>query len=139
MNLGALLTDIYFWAALVFFALSTAGIFWIMKSLQNETREESSEMPEIPEMPPPARAPAPTVEMLAQQISQIDETLSKIEKKLSEQNADQMNEMAGQMKLIVQMLKTVHSATGGDAQNSVQQRVDKIYQILSTLSQSEPK
>ena len=156
MNLNALMTDVYFWVALALFIVSIAGVFWIMKSLQAEAPEhESFDFHSIPtpmhespsplvrtvQMPMPG-SPAPrphTMESLARQIILIDETLTKIEKKLNEQNTDQLNEMAGQMKLIVQMLKTIYSATGGDTGASMQQRVDKIYQILSTLSHSETK
>ena len=106
--------------------MSAAGIFWILKSLQGEAEERPPE-PETQE------------DTLAQRIGRIEDTLSKLERKIGEQNADQMNEMAGQMKLIVQMLKTLGSAEGGGGDPVLQQKVDKIYQILSTLSRTETK
>src|SRR3989338_3279671 len=129
MELESLFSDIYFWAALVLFLLSVTGIFWILKSLQKDSETEIAEGgselvspaggPDFnaktvqiiaPKAPP---AETRTLESLSRQISQIEETLSKIEKKFHEQNTDQMNEMAGQMKLVVQMLKSLSSASGG--------------------------
>ena len=49
--MAALFSDMYFWAALLFFILSVAGIFWILKSLQNEPSEDSVEMFSPPELP----------------------------------------------------------------------------------------
>lgn len=106
MNAATLLYDFYFWAALVLFLLSAAGIFWILKSIQSGEETEA--------------AAGATAESLARQIGRIEDVLSKIEKKLADQNPEQMNEMAGQIKLMAQM-------------------VDKIYQILSTLSHTETK
>lgn len=125
MNAAALLYDFYFWAALVLFLLSAAGIFWILKSIQSGEEDEA--------------AAGATAESLAQQIGRIEGSISKIEKKLADQNPDQMNEMAGQMKIIIQMIKTIGGAEAGGADSALQQKVDKIYQILSTLSRTETK
>ena len=127
MGIAALLTDLYFWAGFVLFILSVAGIFWILKSLQTEPEEMEAE-------------PAPmTLENLAKQITLIEESIAKIEKRFHEQNSDQMNEMAGQMKLMVQMLKVIQGGGGSESVALVNQKVDKIYSILSTLSQTELK
>ena len=128
MNFAALLHDAYFWAALILFILSAAGIFWILKSMQGEGEEM--------EKPPGLEAEEDSLE---QRIARIEDTLSKIERKMSEQNQDQMNEIAGQMKLVVQMLKTIGSAEGAGGDPALQQKVDKIYQVLSTLSRTETK
>ena len=122
VNLEALLYDLYFWAALVLFILSAAGIFWILKSIQGETDEKF-----------------PEEEPLPQRIARIEEALAKIDRKLSEQNHDQMNEMAAQLKLIVQSLKALGSAEGGRTDAALHQKVDKVYQILSALSRTETK
>ena len=156
----SLFADLYFWVGLVFFVLSVAGIFWILKSIHRESEMEEAvdamEMENVYQAPPmeppvflktartetvpepPVRQekPGASIESIAQQIAQLEESLSKIEKKMNEQNHDQLNEIAGQMKMIVQMLKTVMT---GDTTAQVSGKVDKIYQILSSLSQTEEK
>ena len=125
MNLQVLLYDVYFWAAVVLFLLSAAGIFWILRSMQGESGEVIIE---------------PDADTPEERLARIEDSIAKIEKKIADHNPDQMNEMAGQMKLIVQMLKTIGSSEnpgGGDP--ALQQKVDKIYQILSTLSRTEVK
>ncbi len=147
---SALFSDFYFWLALFLFALSVAGIFWILKSLQRESHPEEREAweAEVPQdfdktvrMAAPIRpaVPAASLESLAKQIAVIEETVSQIEKKVREQNSDQLNEMAGQMKLMVQMLKVIQGGAGSESVALVNQKVDKIYEILSSLSQAEQK
>ncbi len=157
MDITALFSDVYFWAALLLFILSIAGIFLILKALQKSS-ESNLELPEslqdefsktvrIAQSPAPRPTETPralgvepvTLESLNRMVRQMDETLSKIEKKMNEQNTDQMNEMAGQLKLIVQMLKTNNISAGSDASGPMKEKVDKMYQILSTLSQAEQK
>ena len=156
MGISALAEDLYFWAGLAFFVLSLAGIFWILKSLQKESNPE----PEENSWESPGRAASRTeangrtvlteamarpaagaagLETLAGKIALIEASLSKIENRLHEQNSDQMNEMAGQMKLMVQMLKVIQGGGGAESVAAVSQKVDKIYKILSALSQAEQK
>ena len=148
MGLSALAADLYFWVGLVLFLLSLAGIFWILKSLQKESDPQDSESemeswkaPKMAGSEPAARPSAgpANMETLAGQIALIEETLSKMEKRFSEQSTDQMNEMAGQMKLMVQMLKVIQGGGGAESVAMVNQKVDKIYKILSALSQVEQK
>ncbi len=143
-----LFSDVYFWAALGLFILSLAGIFLILKALQKTSEEESTASDDEPDfsqtvrISPPAAPPAAKIslESLADQIRKVESSIALLDKKLQEHNTDQMNEMAGHLKLIVQMLKSIYNnSSSGDGAGAVQEKVDKIYQILSTLSQSEQK
>ena len=137
--MGGLWGDMYFWIGLALFASSIWSAFWILKSLHREpddpslprdlNREKNTGM---------ARPTAATLETLSEKLNRVEEILMTIEQKLGDPAKAQIGELTAEVHSLLQFLKSNPSASNNQV-SQLSSKVDKIYQVISSLSGTEGK
>lgn len=132
--------DAFFWFGIGLFCLSVMGIVLILKSLQKNSDENST-------------FGSPTesfkegdavvgLETIAERLDNMEKILLKISQQLDAPSGVEKNELSAELRSLLQALKTNPIATESNQTNQINQlssKVDKIYQVLISLSASEEK
>ena len=150
VQLNELSGDFYFWAGLILFVSSLAGILWILKSLRKDSEPEwvgesgSGPDPNRPAQPEWMaeiydKDPGKALQILSKQLNRIEEILANIDKKLEQPNVSGIQEVSGEMKELIQSLKSNPNAAGTAQIGQLSLKIDKIYQVLASLSGTEEK
>lgn len=137
--------DPFFWVGVGLFVFSMMGIIWILKIFQKQPEETS--MLTTESMPasastvkektkPRPRNPA-TLDELSVRLEKIETILAELAPKL--QQPQEKNELADEMRTIAQTLK-LQSGTGDPKEmRDLSAKLDKIYQVLVSLSSPNSK
>lgn len=147
MNVASLLKDFYLWIGLGLFVLSVVGIVWIMKSLRNQPDsdtimgEEPQDMPKVTGADDslniiPIQDAHPTLESISIRLSHMEEILTKIEQKLDQGNGAEISAVTDEVKALLQALRSDPNNPAGTQLSQLSSKVDKIYQVLASLSGS---
>lgn len=147
MNVASLLKDFYLWIGLGLFVLSVVGIVWIMKSLREHSDPDTIMDAEMQgphkvtgaddalKVIPIQDAP-PTLETLSLRLSHMEEILTKIEQKLDQGNGAEISAVSNEVKALLQALRSDPNNPAGTQLSQLSSKVDKIYQVLASLSGS---
>lgn len=142
-----LLKDNYFLFGIVLFFSSILGIVWILRSLQKQSADsaetEFSGQYNLSQVAPDATAKdtlipessknveKATLEILVKQLNNIEKNLAEIARKLEHQDHGKKNGA------VAQTLKSSPSPGENSQIDQLSAKVEKIYQVLVALSNSE--
>ena len=149
--MNELLNDHTLWIGIGLFAFSIGGIVLILKTLQKHSDSDSMVPPPENLSPNPDSSsgvlPATkegvahnhtlNLKTVTDQLDHIENILSSIAKKLDQPNSDKKNQLTEELNSIVKTLKSSTETIDQNQINQLSSKVDKIYQVLISLSAPE--
>ena len=144
------LDPVFIFGAILLF-ISGIGLLLLLKLLQKQS--ETSEMVETPMQPqvqaptqiePQTHPPAVSLENLSSHLSKVEALLKDLSKDINQmqnvlkkENKNDQSGLKEELKLIIENIKMPQGSTeGGEEVKLLAAKVDKIYQVLVTLSES---